>query len=641
HHVTHVVLRGHYFNFHDRLEQNGTAFLGQLLGGHGSGDLERHFVRVDIMIRTIKDGCLEAEQRVTGENTVLHLLINALLYRRNVFLGYHTTNHFAGEHQAFDAFFGRLEADPDMTELTATTRLTNELAFDLAGVADSFTVSHLGLADVGLDVELTLHTINDDVQVQLTHTTDDGLTGLFVGAHAERGVFLSQLAQSDTHLLLVSLGFRLDRYVDNRLGEIHARQNDGLLDGTQGVTGGHILHADQRSDVTGAQLLELFTAVSLHLNHTADALFLALDRVEHRVTGAQHTGVHAYEGQGTDEGVGGNLERQSSERLVITGNTLISDLIAIRADTLDGLNFVRSRQKVDHRVQHQRHTLVLERGATDSRDDLAGQSTLTQAGLDPFQRQVALFQMLVHQLFVGFGGGLDQIFTVLLSQLGHVLGNLFLTEGHAQIIVVPVDGLHAQQVDLADEVFFGTDRQLQRHRGVTQALLDLLDHAQEVGALTVQLVYVDDTRHAVLVGLTPYGFRLGLYTRGATEHNHGAVQHTQGTLNFNCEVNVAGGVNYVDTVLLVLLLRTLPESGYSSGGNGDTTLLLLSHPVSGTGTIMGFTHFVVHASVIQDPLRGCGFARVDVRTNTDISVQIDRGCTSHDSLLSRCLEAIV
>src|SRR5690606_13065975 len=142
--------------------------------------------------------------------------------------------------------------DPDMTVLTATTGLTAELAFDLAGVADSFTVSHLGLADVGLAVELTLHTINDDVQVQLIHPTDQGPIGLLVAAHAAGPVFLSQLAQSDTHLLLVGLGFRLDRNVDDRLGEVHALQHDGLLDVTQSVTGSHILHADQGGDVTSA-----------------------------------------------------------------------------------------------------------------------------------------------------------------------------------------------------------------------------------------------------------------------------------------------------------------------------------------------------------------------------------------------------
>src|SRR5690606_27548818 len=339
--------------------------------------------------------------------------------------------------------------------------------------------------------------------------------------------------------------------------------------------------------------LDLFTAVSLHLNHTADALFLALDRVEHRVTGAQHTGVHADEGQGTDEGVGSDLERQSSERLVVAGDALISDLIAIRADTLDGFKVSGTTQDVESFIQYQRHNLILERGAADSRNDLAGQGTLTHAGLDLFQRQVALFRVLVHQLFVGFGSGLDQVFPVLLSQLGHVLGNLFLAEGHAQIAIVPVDGLHAQQIDLTDEVLFGADRQLQRYRRVTQALLDLLDHAQAVGTLTVQRVHVDETPHAESVGLTPRGRGLGPYTRSATEHHHGAVQHAQGALFFNGEDNVTGGVDNVDAVFLVLLLGTLPEGGNGSGGNGDTALLLLSHPVSGTGTVMGLAHLVV------------------------------------------------
>src|SRR5690606_10744663 len=144
-------------------------------------------------------------------------------------------------------------------------------------------------------------------------------------------------------------------------------------------------------------------------------------------------------------------------------------------------------------------------------------------------------------------------------------------------------------------------------------------------------VHVDDTRHAVLVGLTPYGLGLGLYTRSATEHHHGAVQHAQGALYFNGEVNVTGGVDNVDAAFLVLLLGALPEGGNGSGGNGDTALALVSHPGSGTGTVMGLADLVVHASVIQDPFRGCAFARLDVRASTDIAVQIERGCTSHDS----------
>src|SRR5690606_41496076 len=45
HHVAHVVLRCHNLDLHDWLKQYRTALLGQLLGGHGSRDPERHLVR--------------------------------------------------------------------------------------------------------------------------------------------------------------------------------------------------------------------------------------------------------------------------------------------------------------------------------------------------------------------------------------------------------------------------------------------------------------------------------------------------------------------------------------------------------------------------------------------------------------------
>src|SRR5690606_6107356 len=107
-----------------------------------------------------------------------------------------------------------------------------------------------------------------------------------------------------------------------------------------------------------------------------------------------------------------------------------------------------------------------------------------------------------------------------------------------------------------------------------------------------------------------------LNTGGAAEHNDCTVEHAQGALYFDGEVNVAGGIDNVDPVLLVLLLRTLPESGYSSGGKSDTTLLLLRHPVSGTVAVMGLTHLMVAAGVVEVRFGGWGFARIDVRTQT-------------------------
>src|SRR5690606_20636602 len=326
-------------------KQYRTALLGQLLGGHGSRDLERHLVGVDVVVRTIEHSGFQAEQRIAGENTVLHLLFDALLDSRNVFLRNHTTDNLVLELQTFRTFVGRLEADPAMTKLATTTGLTNKLAFDLALVANHLAIGNLRLTDVCLDTELATHTVYDDVQVQLTHTTDDGLAGFLVGAHAERGVFLSQTTQRDTHLLLVSLGFRLDGYVNNRLREVHTLKDDRIGDVAQGVTGGDVLHADQGSDVACTHFLDFLTIVGMHLHHTTNALLLALDRVDDGVTRGQNTGVDANEGQSTNEGVSCDLERQRRERRFVGRFALVDFLFIIRVNTLDRRHFVRSRQE--------------------------------------------------------------------------------------------------------------------------------------------------------------------------------------------------------------------------------------------------------------------------------------------------------
>ena len=83
-----------------------------------------------------------------------------------------------------------------MAVLAAATGLAHELAFLLDLRANGFAVSDLRLADVGVDLELAPHAIDDDFQVQLAHAGDDRLAGLLVGVHAERRVFLRQLASA-------------------------------------------------------------------------------------------------------------------------------------------------------------------------------------------------------------------------------------------------------------------------------------------------------------------------------------------------------------------------------------------------------------------------------------------------------------
>jgi hypothetical protein len=72
------------------------------------------------------------------------------------------------------------------------------------------------------------------------------------------------------------------------------------------------------------------------------------------------------------------------------------------------------------------------------------------------------------------------------------------------------------------------------------------------------------------------------------------------------------------------LIHPLPETGHSSRSNGDTTLLLLLHPVGRRRTIVHFTQLVIDTRVKKDTLGGCRLAGVDVCGDTDIAIALDR-----------------
>ena len=150
----------------------------------------------------------------------------------------------------------------------------------LDGAADRLAVRDLGLADVGLDVELALHAVDEDVEVKLAHALDDRLAGVVVLLGAERRVLFGELLDRDAQLLLVGLGLRLDRDLDDGLGERHRLEHDLAVRVAQGVTRRGVLEADDRVDVAGGDAVDRVLLVGVHLEDLPDALLLALGRVD-------------------------------------------------------------------------------------------------------------------------------------------------------------------------------------------------------------------------------------------------------------------------------------------------------------------------------------------------------------------------
>jgi hypothetical protein len=310
-----------------------------------------------------------------------------------------------------------------------------------------------------------------------------------------------------------------------------------------------------------------------------------------------------------------------------------SVFLLVFVDALHRRTVGRRRQQLDHAVEHGLHALVLERRAAEHGHDLDAQGALAQAGDDLRLAQLAFVEVLVHQLFIGFGRGLDHEVARLFGLRLEVGRDVAVLELGALRRDVPMDRLHLQQVDHALEAVLGADRHLHRHRIRAQARLQLLDDLVEVGAGAVHLVDERHARHRVLVGLAPHGLGLRLHAADGAQHEHRAVEHAQRTLDFDGEVDVPGGVDDVEAVLGHRLVHALPERGGRGGGDGDAALLLLLHPVHGRGAVVHFTDLVADAGVEQDALGRGGLAGVDVGHDAEVAVTLDGSGTGHDESL--------
>ena len=74
---------------------------------------------------------------------------------------------------------------------------------------------------LALDFEFAFETVDDDVEVKLSHTGDNGLAGFFVGLNLEGWVFFGELLQTHAEFVEVFLSEGFDCDTDYGIGEVH------------------------------------------------------------------------------------------------------------------------------------------------------------------------------------------------------------------------------------------------------------------------------------------------------------------------------------------------------------------------------------------------------------------------------------
>ena len=193
------------------------------------------------MVRTVNKGDLDVDYWVTSNDTVLKSLTDALIDRWDVLLRNNTTDDSVDKLVTL-ALFLWLKVDDCVAILTLTTGLTDKLALSVAYcLTSSLTVSNLWLTNIAVNLKLTTETVNNNLKVKLAHTSNDGLASLVISVNLEGWVLFSQLRKADGHLLLLSLGLRLNSNVDNRICEADGLKDDWVLLVTKGVTSSGVL----------------------------------------------------------------------------------------------------------------------------------------------------------------------------------------------------------------------------------------------------------------------------------------------------------------------------------------------------------------------------------------------------------------
>ena len=412
-----------------------------------------------------------------------------------------------------------------MAVLALAAGLTRVFRLLIDLLANGLLIGDLRRADVCLDLELTEQAVNDNFQMKFSHAGDDRLAGFFIGVGFECRILLRELRERDAHLFLPGLGLRLDRHTNDRLGEDHVFEHDGVLLVAERIARSGILQADGRGDIAGIDNGEILSVVRVHEQDPAHTLALLFVGVHDGLACLQRTGVHAEERQLANIGIRHDLEGQRGERSLVRGLTRFF-LVGLRVDAGNCMLVQRGRHILDNRIQQFLNALILVRRAAGDRNDLVADRRAAQRGADHLFGDVLALKVQRHDLVVLVGDRLEHVIAVLLCKLFHISGDVFLAHVLAELVVEDI-GLHLDEIDYTAEGIFASDGQLDGNGVALETLVHHLQDIEEIGTCHVHLVHVNKARDMVLVGLSPYSLGLRLNAALGAQDRHSAVEHAQ------------------------------------------------------------------------------------------------------------------
>ena len=135
------------------------------------------------MERAVGDPNNHVHHREPSDHAVVTSFADAFGSRLDELLRNRTSDRFIQDFDTLTLFI-RLKLNDDVSVLTLTAGLPDKLTFTVGRFRDRFAVSNLRLTRCRLHLELTFHPINDDLEMELAHACQNGLTGIGIGLDA-------------------------------------------------------------------------------------------------------------------------------------------------------------------------------------------------------------------------------------------------------------------------------------------------------------------------------------------------------------------------------------------------------------------------------------------------------------------------
>ena len=252
--------------------------------------MECHLGRIDFMVGSVIYICVDTNYRESTQDTGFHSLFDTFSYCRDIFLRNSTADNSRFKLVSFlTVCIHRLEFNFTVTVLSTTTRLFCIFAVNVNRFCDSLFVSNLRSTYIGFYFELTKKTVNDDLQMKLTHTGDDRLACFLICMSTECWVFLCKFCKSFTQFALSCFCLRLDSQLDNRIREFHGLQDYRMLLVAECITCSSKFETDSGCNITRVNFIQFMTFVGMHLQDTSNTFFFTFCSVQDIRTGVHST----------------------------------------------------------------------------------------------------------------------------------------------------------------------------------------------------------------------------------------------------------------------------------------------------------------------------------------------------------------